>query len=233
MRFLIADRREQAPVDADLRRRLAKPVPVLRQARLDVLDEYARLDVVEALGVAVVRVENRREPPFRLQRGIERGHALQQARIARIDRPRQRLAAGQIERDADLGMKGAADRELVRIGHGVVELAARQPVQQLLGLGERILDPRQVRIERAPLLQRRGVRAAGDDFDVTFVGLLDRARPRLALAEDQVLPHLLIRRTEARVRTAGGCRASAPRRRCARDATPARASRRPRSARNR
>ena len=39
MRLLIADRREQAPVDTDLRGRLAKPMPVLRQARFDVVDE--------------------------------------------------------------------------------------------------------------------------------------------------------------------------------------------------
>ena len=92
VRLLVADRREQAPVDADLGRRLAKPVPVLRQPRLDVLDEDARLDVVEAVRVAVVRVENRCEAPLGLERRIERGDALQQARVARIDRPRERLA---------------------------------------------------------------------------------------------------------------------------------------------
>ena len=96
-------------------------------------------------------------------------------------------------------MKRAADRELVRVGDRVVELAPRQPIEQLLGFRQRILDPRQVRIDRAPLLQRRRVRAAADDFDVAFVRLLDRARSRLVLAEDQVLAHLLVRRTEARV----------------------------------
>ncbi len=199
LRLLIAHRREQSPVDTDFRRSLAEPVAITRQARLDVFEEHARLDVIEAVAVAVVRIEDGREPAFRGQRGIERRDAPQQARVARVDHPRERLALGKIECDADFRMEGAADRELVRIGDGVVELAPRQPVEQLFGFRQRILDPRQVRIQRAPLLQRRGVRAAADDLDVALVGLLDRARPRLALAKDQVLAHLLVRRAEARV----------------------------------
>ena len=87
MRLLITDRREQAPIDADFRRRLAKPMSILRQARFDVLHEHARLDVIESIGAAVVRVENRSESPFRARRRKERRDALEQTRIARSRLP--------------------------------------------------------------------------------------------------------------------------------------------------
>ena len=232
MRLLVAHGGEQSPVDADLRGSFAKPVAVVRQPRLDVLHENARLDVVEPIAVAVVGVENGCQPPFGAQRGIERSDAFQQARVARIDRPRQRLALRQIERDADLRVKRAPDRELVGIGDRVVELAPRQPIQQLLGFRQRILDPRQVRIERAPLLQRRRVRAAAHDFDVALVGLLDRARLGLVLAEDQVLAHLLVRRAEARAVRQANAAGQAGRRDVRAVRLELRASRPRRSARN-
>ena len=93
----------------DLSRRFAKPMSILRQARLDMLHENARLDVVEAIRAAVVGVEDRSETSFRLERGEERRHPLQQRGIARIYGPCEPLAARQIESDANLRVKGAAD----------------------------------------------------------------------------------------------------------------------------
>ncbi len=68
MRLLISHRREQAPIDADLAGRLFEPVPILRQTRFDVLHEHARLNVIEAIGAAVIGIENGSEPPFGTRR---------------------------------------------------------------------------------------------------------------------------------------------------------------------
>lgn len=130
VRLLVADRREQPPVHAVLGGRVLEPGAVARQAGIDVLQEGARADVVEAVGMTEIAVGDLRQPPVGLDLAEVAVRGLDQAAVvAGAKRPRDRLGLAEIESHADVGIKELVDQHRGGVGHRQLDLAARHPRQ--------------------------------------------------------------------------------------------------------
>ncbi len=131
MRFLVTDRREQAPVDADLGACRLEHGAVARQAALVVADEIARADVVVFLGMAVVAIVHARQHAGAVG-GNDELVGTGQQRVARALRegPRKRVIDEQVQRDPEVGIEVPLDIEIRAVCDSEVDPALCHPGQE-------------------------------------------------------------------------------------------------------
>jgi hypothetical protein len=138
VRFLVADRRDQAPVDAAHVFGLDEVRPQRRQLRADALDERGRIDRREARGVPVVAVDQALQGPVladALEEGLRR---LEDAALVhRRDEPGIFDRFADVEHHLERGKETAREREARRLDERVVELAARHALEHVRGRGSR------------------------------------------------------------------------------------------------
>jgi hypothetical protein len=111
---------------------------------------------------------------------------------ARADDPRNGALRREVQRDREFRVDGAVQGEFRGARQRVLHRAARHVVQDLLRVRIGTLDPYQVRVLRAQLLQRALVRAARGNLDLPSRCTADRGRARAAAPVDQVFPDALV-----------------------------------------
>ena len=204
LRFLVAHRGQQPPVDLVLGGGLLEPVEVARQPCLHVLQEIAREQVVEASacrrssGRAAARsVPSARTPTIERIDPVEQRPIVARGAYDPGDRPAR--ARGR----ARWRVRGGP----TRLSANSVELAsvnstspADTPARISSVSVSAALDPGEVGVLQPQFLQRALVRAAHGHLDLAPAGLADRRRPRGAAPIHEVLADAMVARAEMGLR---------------------------------
>ena len=161
LRFLVADRREQPPVEARFRRGLLEPRTIPRQALGDVFLEFARFLVCERAGVTRALLQQLREPARGLLVAEERIDAREQAGRVPAHQPLHRALLGQCEPHLHVWIEVAREGKLARIDDGVLRHAAIDVLDRIGGARCGLLPPEPRRYGAAQALQDVLLRAPG------------------------------------------------------------------------
>ena len=102
----------------------------------------------------------------------------------------------EVERDGQLGVHGAIQRELGRGGEGELHLALRHVGQDFFGVGGIAFDPGEIRVFQPEVLQRPLVGAGCPDLDLATTGVHDAGRAGGTASVHQVLTDALVARSE-------------------------------------
>ena len=153
LRFLIADRRQRAPVEAIALGGVLEVALILRQTLLDIGDEADHAEILVIFDDAEMAVAQSRQIVCRERRQIVLDLVVQAGVAAGWQRPGDVLVARNVEGDLELPRVAAVQSHQVGVGDRVGQFAIGDAGQQIVAAGIRDVLPQQRRV------------AAGAQFD--------------------------------------------------------------------
>ena len=211
MRFLVADRGQQAPVDAFLGADPSQRPLESRQMRFDALGERGQRLAVDLGQVAEETLAQQVQLARFLVAREEILHRGVQSRIAAAlgGGPRELLALLELEGDLDAGEQAFVHLEFVRLHDRVIDLVVHDLAQQLEGLDARGFHPAETGMRALRLGQGVGRAALREHHHALAHQVGDAARARRAAPVDDLLAHLEVGRAVPVARGAGKARRQA------------------------